>query len=174
MGARGYRCRGLVNGSAGDGSNAITRDADGFVYIVAATSGTKSNNLFLTPVLKVDPKDGKILWPKRFAPSDAKMKFAKENSVGFGIDASVDNLLVTGTTGSNTAGGDAHVMLLAVKKSDGSKVANQSIELNKKVNDRGYVIKADGQGGALTAGNANSSALLMRVIDIDKEAAKID
>lgn len=154
------------NGESGGSADAISMDDEGFIYMAASVAGDKNNNTFFATILKIDPKDGAIIWQQAFGHG-ATIKFAKQSAEAYSVDASGKYVYVTGTTGANTESPDALVLFLALDKTDGSVHAKRAFDVHATINDRGYAIRQDGKGNAFIGGSGSKSAILLKVVGVE-------
>jgi hypothetical protein len=160
------------NGESGGSADAISRDAAGNVYVVGSSAGDKNNNTYFALVLKINPRNGEIVWQKAFG-FGSEVKFTKQSAEAYSVDASGKYIYVTGTTGANVGGPDSQVLFLALDPADGSIKSKAAFDVTPGVNDRGYAIHHDGKGSAYIGGVSGATAMLLKVGDIETPKPKL-
>jgi hypothetical protein len=156
------------NSETGGGADSIAVDDDGYVYVVGGTSPNNYNSQFWSLILKLDANDGSVMWEKVWSPS-GEVSIASDSSVFYGVDV-VDGLVYA----TGTAHGEADVSLVVFDASSGGIVSQTTFDPHPTYNDRGYTVRADGNGNAYIGGNGSGDAILMRITDADTAHPSVD
>ena len=156
------------NGESGGSSNSIAMDDEGYIYYAGVT-GKRSSSNYAALIIKVDPNDGSIVWEKVWRPKFASSQVAWQRADAYAVDVKGDAVYVAGSTLDNAA-----VMLLALKKADGSLYFNKAFDLTQGTNDRAFCLKVDDGGNAYMGGSANGRAMLMKVRGVNTAEPQLE
>ncbi|RME84907.1 MAG: hypothetical protein D6785_05050, partial [Planctomycetota bacterium] len=149
------------NNETGGGANCMAMDDQGYIYFVGSTSPNRYNNNYAALILKVDPKDGSLIWEKLWRPEWPRRILAKHHADGYGVDVKNGKVFVTGTTPA--AVGKSSVYLLVLSGDTGRILFQKAYDLSPTLKDRGYVVKVDSSANVYIGGSANNNAFLMRL-----------
>ncbi len=155
------------NGESGGSANSIIIDKDGYIYYAGVTTKKGGSN-YAALIIKVNPKDGSIVWEKVWRPEFRSSQIAWQRADAYSVDVKGDFVFVAGSTLDN-----ATVMLLTLNKKDGSLYMNKAIDLYAGYNDRAFAIKVDDKFNAYLGGSANGRAFLMKVSNMNTKTPKI-
>jgi hypothetical protein len=167
------------NDETGGSPNAIVMAADGFLYVAGAMSAGNTNNDTAAHVMKMDPKDGKILWDKVWRPEWTDGSFLdRMGAVGYAVAVGGGRVFVTGNSGdgnaAGTLGSGSSVLLLALDAADGKLLFHQDVDVAVGSNDRGHAVVADAAGANVWVGGlTNGRGLLMKFTKTDTAAPEI-
>lgn len=161
------------NDETGGSANAISIDDQGFIYLAGAVSPSKQNNNYAALVIKIDPNSGQPVWEKMWRPDWPGAVLAKHSAEAYALDVKDGHVYVTGTTGAAEQNSDALVFLLSLSESDGSIEFQHYVDPTPQSNDRGYAIKADGNGNVYVGGIAAKYGLLVKFKQADTKAPKV-
>lgn len=145
------------NAETGGTCNSLATDAEGNLYMCAATSPTRYNSNFASLVVKIDSKTGDAIWEKNWRPEWAGSLIARHSTQPYAIAVDGDNVFVTGQCGSG------EMMLLNLSARDGSLKNQHSFDPTPGSTDRGYAIVAHSDGSITIGGLANGRGLLLRI-----------
>ncbi len=152
------------NGESGGPQGSLGADTAGNLYLAGASSTSNANSLYRGALARIDA-DGAMTWQKLWGYGTPTV--ANQNAELYGVDATGSTLYAVGTTGGAVQNSEALVLLLAVDPATGALKASKAFDLNPTYNDRGYAVRADGQGNVYLGGNGNGRAWLMKVSAAD-------
>ncbi len=155
------------NGESGGSADSITMDDKGYIYYAGVTTKTSGSN-YAALIIKVNPKDGSIIWEKVWRPEFKSSQIAWQRADAYSVFVKGNLVFVTGSTLDN-----ATVMFLVLNKKDGSLFTNKAIDLFAGYNDRGFTIKVDNNNNAYIGGSANGRAMLMKLSAVNTKNPKI-
>ncbi len=150
-------------------SNSLSFDGQ-YVYTIFNTSETEANNIFSVIVAKINPKDGSLIWAKKWkhrAKHEGEYYTLADNDIAYGIESLGKYLFVTGTTGENK------VFLLALDKKTGEIFYQKEFELNRLKRDRGFVVRRDFEGNLYITGMSGNTPFLVKITSPETEVPQM-
>lgn len=151
------------NDESGGSSNAIAIDEKGYLYLVGATSQSKTNNNFAALILKIDPATGDPVWENMWRPDWPETVLDKHSAEAYALDVRGGQVYVVGTTGAALDNSNALVFLLSLSAIDGSVIFQRYLDPTPKSTDRGYCVKTDDHDNIYIGGLAAKVSLLIKL-----------
>lgn len=151
------------NAETGGTCNSMFVDDNGDLYLCGATSPNRYNSNFAALVIKVSGETGETVWEKMWRPEWASSLIARHSAEAYALTVADGMVYVTGVNKGN-----AEVLLLGLRASDGEPRIQHSFDITPGTTDRGYSIVH--HNGELTIGGlADSRAFLVRISGFGEE-----